>query len=299
MKKLFKYILKNKRDNFSIPRIIAVAILLIIVIFIIFIGSFLGVLYIEGVREENVSFNIPEKDDIYEEVDRTQMKLYPGSIIPDKMYDTYLDLRSYIPDSLLLTVSYMHMRVMGFYYRGNFYGEKLPYTFTQDEFEKIKGFKFLVSIDIDDAPINDISVLKGLRLESLSLLNTDVTDLTPLEGMPIKVLGITNCNIKDLSSLNGMPLENLHLDKTPVKDLSVLKGMPLFYVSLVGCKDLNDLTPLAECSQLRRVDVPSHIDEKGIEFLKNLPGMHEIWIEEECDNGMDRKLTWERPEEQL
>lgn len=92
--------------------------------------------------------------------------------------------------------------------------------------------------------VRDISPLKGMPLTVLNIGLCDVTNLGPLHGMPLRIL---NCNrngsIKDLAPLAGMPLEELNCDSTQVGDLSPLKGMPLKRLDCSGTY-IGDLRPL-------------------------------------------------------
>jgi hypothetical protein len=54
-----------------------------------------------------------------------------------------------------------------------------------------------------------------------------VSDLSPLRGMALEVLSVAHSRVTDLSSLRGMPLQCLWWGNTSVSDLSPLKGMPL------------------------------------------------------------------------
>lgn len=66
-----------------------------------------------------------------------------------------------------------------------------------------------------------------------------------------------------------MRLVLLDLSGTNIVDISILRHMPLESLDLVSCKNLIDLSPLADCQQLKKLSIPEHC--RNIEFLRNLP----------------------------
>jgi hypothetical protein len=98
-------------------------------------------------------------------------------------------------------------------------------------------------IDLDDQPINDLSILKGAPISELSLSRTRFNDLRLLEGMPLARLWLWGTQVTDLSPLRGMALEALSLGGTKVSDLAPLHGMPLKRLTLTASK-VSDLSPL-------------------------------------------------------
>lgn len=89
----------------------------------------------------------------------------------------------------------------------------------------------------------DLSPLKGMRLEELSIPNSRVIDLSPLKGMPLTRLECFGTPIADLTPLKGMPLTYLLCHHTSVADLAPLKGMALTHLH-VGATKVTDLSPL-------------------------------------------------------
>jgi len=87
--------------------------------------------------------------------------------------------------------------------------------------------------------------LRGLKLQHLTLNNTQVRDLEPLRGMPLTYLSChSSARVKDLSPLSeGMTLTFLDCFSTRVASLEPLKGMPLRRLYCGGAKII-DLSPL-------------------------------------------------------
>jgi Leucine-rich repeat (LRR) protein len=77
-----------------------------------------------------------------------------------------------------------------------------------------KDCKNLTFLNLDGAPVSDLSPVNGLKLTILHCHGTKVTDLSPLKGMPLKEL---HCDfipardtailrsIKTLEKINGKP----------------------------------------------------------------------------------------------
>jgi serine/threonine protein kinase/Leucine-rich repeat (LRR) protein len=129
----------------------------------------------------------------------------------------------------------------------------------------VRALTELNTLLFEDAPLSDLSPLKGMKLRSLTLRGTRVSDLSALKGMPLEYLQLAGTPVSDLSPLKGMkklvrlecadtkvsdlsPLKDLKLGyldclRTPVSDLRPLKGMPLTWLNCEGTR-VFDLTPL-------------------------------------------------------
>ena len=127
----------------------------------------------------------------------------------------------------------------------------------------------LRSLSLAYAPVENLSPLRGRPLRSLTIAYAPVKDLSPLKGAPLVYLHLSGTKTHDLSPLKDMPLKSLHLDRTPITDLKPLAGLPISELRLDGCKQLKDLTPLAQCSNLEVLILPRN--HGNIEFLRNLP----------------------------
>jgi hypothetical protein len=81
-----------------------------------------------------------------------------------------------------------------------------------------------------------------------------------------------------------MRLEHLQIIGTDVKDLAVLREMPLISVRLMNCKEITDLSPLAESKELQNITLPPNAT--NFEFLRALPKLTRIGFRQ------DPKTTW-------
>jgi serine/threonine protein kinase len=123
-------------------------------------------------------------------------------------------------------------------------------------------------LDLTKSPVENISILKGMPLQSLNLSRSRVTSLEALRGSKLQVLVLTGSAVTDLSPLRGVPLQTLVLDHSKVTDLSVLKGMPLQTLSVEGLPvtDLSGLDGLP----LKRLNLAGTRVE-DIEVLRGKP----------------------------
>jgi serine/threonine protein kinase/Leucine-rich repeat (LRR) protein len=131
---------------------------------------------------------------------------------------------------------------------------------TLADFSVLKDLPISV-LTFRDSPISDLSSMAGLPLKELHIIDTTkVSDLSPLRGMPLERLTVNGLDrdkapLTDLTPLRGLKLKTLMIMNTGVSDLSPLAGMPLEELSLWGATRLRDLTPLAQCRQLRRLEI--------------------------------------------
>jgi serine/threonine-protein kinase len=94
----------------------------------------------------------------------------------------------------------------------------------------IRGLTSLRKLDVGDeqsSSLSDISCLKGMKLQELSLANTRITDFSALQGMPLVRLQLRGSAIKELSALKGLRLTWLGISNTAISDLGPLKDIPL------------------------------------------------------------------------
>jgi serine/threonine-protein kinase len=97
----------------------------------------------------------------------------------------------------------------------------------------------------DGTKLSDLSALKGLRLEDLTIYWGPVSDLSPLRGMPLQRLLVCGLPVRDLSPLEGMPLKRLDVVQSRIRDLSPLIGMPLQYLNIQATA-VTDFSPLKD-----------------------------------------------------
>lgn len=138
-------------------------------------------------------------------------------------------------------------------------------------------------LNLDSSAITDLKPLSGQPISELSLAATAVTDLAPLHGLPLKMLNLTNSKVEDLTPLREMKLESLSLRGTKVTDLSPLRGLLLKALWLSNCKEITDLSPLADCQELTAITLPPKA--KDLEFFRKLPKLERISFREDTKAG--------------
>ena len=98
-------------------------------------------------------------------------------------------------------------------------------------------------ISLKGNPVDDLLALEGATLTALVINNTSITDLAPIRNSKLTRLDIHNTAIADLTPIQGMPINNLHMANTQVSDLSPLAGMPIGELHCQNCK-FTDIRPL-------------------------------------------------------
>ncbi len=89
----------------------------------------------------------------------------------------------------------------------------------------LEGMKLLDFHLCFQTTIKDISVLKGMPLQSLNLTGSDVSDLSPLQGMPLTVLNCRGTPVSGFSLLKDTPLKFLTCDFLPFRDTEILRSI--------------------------------------------------------------------------
>lgn len=128
----------------------------------------------------------------------------------------------------------------------------------------------LTELVISRTQVSDLEPLRGMALGRLALNFCPCSDLEPLRGAPLQSLSAQNTLIADLRPLTGMQLRSLWIAATPVNDLSPV-GIKVLQLVAHGCANLRDLSPLAKCTNLELLSIPSHC--RDIEFLRRLPNL--------------------------
>lgn len=86
----------------------------------------------------------------------------------------------------------------------------------------------------EKSSLSDIKPLSGMKLRTLSLVNSQVSDLSPLAGMPLTRLDVSGTPIRerDLQAIRTLPLKWLGIARTGISNLSGLAGIPLEYLDV-------------------------------------------------------------------
>jgi hypothetical protein len=93
-------------------------------------------------------------------------------------------------------------------------------------------------LNLSGLPVSDLSLLAGLSsLQDLYLDSMPVTDLTPLRGLSLNGLSIQGIRSADLTPIEKLPLRRLRLDYQPDPEA--------FVRSFPGLEFIND-KPAAE-----------------------------------------------------
>jgi tetratricopeptide (TPR) repeat protein/tRNA A-37 threonylcarbamoyl transferase component Bud32 len=100
-------------------------------------------------------------------------------------------------------------------------------------------------LNLDHSPIADLTPLRGLPLQELSLrVCANLANLRPLQGMPLVRLAMNFGQVDDLSPLAQSPLEVLEFTFNNVTDLSPLSSVRNLRTLYFANVDVSDLSPL-------------------------------------------------------
>ncbi len=122
-----------------------------------------------------------------------------------------------------------------------FDGKVTPFI---DERGRVTRFKFYSKNALDISPIRALTDLKHLDCPGTMEDRSNFYDLSPVRGMNLEQLTMTYTRVKDLSPLRGMTtLKRLYCNDTLIDDLSPLTGISLqqFYFFGTGVKDFSVL----------------------------------------------------------
>ncbi len=124
--------------------------------------------------------------------------------------------------------------IMSVYFLFNIPFQELSLVGTQvEDLETLIATPLRV-LDLANAPIKNLKILRGKPITHLNLDRTQVRDISPLADMPIVNLSLAETKIKNLDVLTGMPLKVLNVGNTSITDFSILWPLPLTDLSLAG-----------------------------------------------------------------
>jgi Leucine-rich repeat (LRR) protein len=132
----------------------------------------------------------------------------------------------------------------------------------------------LTDLDCADHRIADLKQLTGLKLTLLNLGgNAPLDDLTPLREMKLTWLNIAGTRVRDLAPLKDMPLTYLACHDTQVQSLVPLQGKPLTYLTC-------DVRPLRDLPVLRSLKALARLNDRPWQDFDKACRDFEAWTKE-------------------
>jgi len=158
----------------------------------------------------------------------------------------------------------------------------LTWFYAEDEgIVNLNGIEYaanLMSLDLGDNQISDISALSGLtNLECLDLGENQISDISALSGLTnLKSLDLWGNQISDISALSGLTnLECLYLGENQISDISALSGLTNLKSLDLWCNQISDISALSGltnlwglvlwCNQISDISALSGL--KNLEYL--------------------------------
>ncbi|MGA2133972.1 MAG: COR domain-containing protein, partial [Bryobacteraceae bacterium] len=126
------------------------------------------------------------------------------------------------------------------------------------ELSPLAGLSALQTLDVSNAPVNDLEALAGLcALQMLVVAGSRAADLTPLAGLSgLQMLDVSRTPVADLRPLAGLSaLQRLNVSQTAVTDLRPLAGLSALQTLDVSHTPVTDLAPLADVSALQTLNL--------------------------------------------
>ncbi len=152
-------------------------------------------------------------------------------------------------------------------------------------------------VALDAAADGDLTLLSRMKLKSITLRGRNLRKLTGLRDMKfLAKLALHDTKVKTLDNLRDVPLYSLRVSGGAISDIEAVRALPLRELILERCYFLHDLSPIAECTDLERLLVPTHAVD--IEFVRNLPKLAVLANTiEDFEKGQSPEAFWKKIEE--
>ena len=144
------------------------------------------------------------------------------------------------------------------------------------DLECLAGCTNLRVLILDYQQISDLSSLKELPLEYLSLTGNRVSDLSPLTSLTkLQVLDLGENPVRSTDVLADLPaLREVVLEATGITSVEVFRGSNIHSLN-VRTTWVTDYTPLEECLNLTRL-ITGSMPEGAANTLRGLTGLEEL-----------------------
>ena len=152
-----------------------------------------------------------------------------------------------------------------------------------EDLSPLRGSK-IETLWCDRTRVSNLQPLRDSRITHLNCRNTNVSDLSPLTRTAIEVLHMDGCKVRDLSPLATTEIRALSFDRTEISDLAPLAACPLSEISF-GATRVAQLSPLKDCPLSRLT-----IDQTNVHDLSPISGKrltHFSCRECRIDRGLD------------
>jgi internalin A len=138
----------------------------------------------------------------------------------------------------------------------------LSHCYNITDFTPLKDHKSLIQLTLsENKVITDASFLSGLEnLQVLNLGGTHITDVSFVKNLKkLQIFNIRYTDVKDISTVGELP---------DLRDFVMM-----------GCEKISDLSPLANCKELRLVDAQDALILTDISFVKHTPKIENLMFD--------------------
>ena len=114
----------------------------------------------------------------------------------------------------------------------------------------------LTALNLNGVPAKDLSPIRHLnKLSELYLDGIPITDLSLLKDMPLEVVSLNGTAITDLTELKNKPLREIYLKGTKVKDLTPVLSDGLAKIAFDSDRvNLESIHKLRQCRRLKEIN---------------------------------------------
>ena len=133
--------------------------------------------------------------------------------------------------------------------------------------ELLKNFE-LEHLSVRNCDNKTLKMLKDLGIKSLELHGRDLKSVRSLRNMNLTSLSLVETRVRNIDILTNLDLTTLKISGSFLSDIEVVAKLPLKELCLERCYNLQDISPIANCTLLEKLLIPPHIAD--IKFLRRL-----------------------------
>lgn len=145
-----------------------------------------------------------------------------------------------------------------------------------------KNNHLLKDVRIAKTNLSELSFLKDLDLENLSLQDNEISNISQICNMNNLIrLDLDNNKITDLGDIgNLVSLKTLYLRGNPVEDISSLKNLKALEALHLRGTSVYDISALEELPNLHRlyIDKIENLDKNYFDIVKKLKGLNTLFV---------------------
>ena len=150
------------------------------------------------------------------------------------------------------------------------------------KYEKVNSLQIIISLNTN---IEDIKIIGANRITKIEIVNSNTDEIIQFTQetekflslfTELKAISFDNCdldfnilkNLENLENLENLSINNSNLNNASLKPLPQI-CKELTHISITNCKNLTDVSTLAQLERISVIDVSNNRICKGIDLLIN------------------------------